>query len=114
MSDFTYLPECTTEDSANCYWDATAHGNGQGTSFADINGVQHTIAVPDNHTIFQVVAFSDGTPGVAFQENDPVEAAGSAYSFDPTLPAVIIGAALIASIITLTVGFFRRDTGTAS
>jgi hypothetical protein len=32
------LPPCATEDSDNCYWDATAHGNGRGLSFASIDG----------------------------------------------------------------------------
>lgn len=29
---------CATEDSTNCYWDATLHGNGEGRSFIDIDG----------------------------------------------------------------------------
>lgn len=29
---------CATEDSANCYWDASSRGNGMGTSFIDIGG----------------------------------------------------------------------------
>lgn len=29
---------CATEDSANCFWDASRHGNGLGQSFYDING----------------------------------------------------------------------------
>ena len=32
------MPECATEDSTNCFWHASEHGNGQGTSFVDING----------------------------------------------------------------------------
>jgi hypothetical protein len=35
------LPECPTEDSANCYWDASIRGNGQGRSFVDIDGEVH-------------------------------------------------------------------------
>jgi hypothetical protein len=31
------VPPCPTEDSANCYWDAT-RGNGTGRSFVDIDG----------------------------------------------------------------------------
>lgn len=27
------LEPCPTEDSTNCYWDATTQGNGAGTSF---------------------------------------------------------------------------------
>lgn len=27
------LPPCATEDSTNCYWDASAQGNGQGHDF---------------------------------------------------------------------------------
>jgi len=26
------------EDSANCFWDASQQGNGQGRSFTDVNG----------------------------------------------------------------------------
>jgi len=32
-----FLP-CATEDSKDCYWIASIHGNGQGTSFINING----------------------------------------------------------------------------
>jgi hypothetical protein len=32
------LAPCATEDSDNCYWDATSHGNGDGLSFAMVNG----------------------------------------------------------------------------
>lgn len=33
-----YLPPCPTEDSMNCFWDATLQGNHQGQSFVDILG----------------------------------------------------------------------------
>ena len=33
------LPPCLTEDSSDCYWDATVHGNGDGRSFIDRGGV---------------------------------------------------------------------------
>lgn len=26
----TFLPQCATEDSESCYWDASEQGNGQG------------------------------------------------------------------------------------
>lgn len=29
---------CATEDSTNCYWDATLMGNGEGTSFVNVEG----------------------------------------------------------------------------
>lgn len=35
------FPECATEDSTNCYWDARIRGNGQGNSFIDINGTAY-------------------------------------------------------------------------
>lgn len=31
------LPACPTEDSVGCYWDASAHGNEQGSSFIAID-----------------------------------------------------------------------------
>lgn len=31
------LPACGSEDSTGCYWDATTHGNGTGTSFVAIS-----------------------------------------------------------------------------
>lgn len=37
------LGPCQAEDSPNCYWDATARGNGQGNSFVDVMGVQYLI-----------------------------------------------------------------------
>ena len=33
-----FLPDCKTEDSDNCYWDALERGNGQGTSFVSYKG----------------------------------------------------------------------------
>lgn len=35
------IPECATEDSTNCFWDATIKGNGQGNSFIDVNGTAY-------------------------------------------------------------------------
>lgn len=32
------LPACATEDSDNCWWDATEQGNGEGLSFVVIDG----------------------------------------------------------------------------
>lgn len=33
------IPVCATEDSDNCYWDATSMGNGTGRSFTVVNGI---------------------------------------------------------------------------
>lgn len=33
------LPACETEDSDNCYWDASSRGNGSGNSFVVRYGV---------------------------------------------------------------------------
>lgn len=33
------LPACATEDSDNCYWDATTQGNGTGLSFTVVDGI---------------------------------------------------------------------------
>jgi hypothetical protein len=33
------LPPCPTEDSDNCYWDGSVHGNGEGRSFTVVNGI---------------------------------------------------------------------------
>jgi hypothetical protein len=35
------LPACPTEDSENCYWDATVRGNHRGESFINWNGVYY-------------------------------------------------------------------------
>lgn len=40
---YTLVPECATEDSSNCYWDANFQGNGQGNSFIDINGTAYYV-----------------------------------------------------------------------
>jgi len=40
VSGPTYtLPPCASEDSDNCYWDASERGNGQGTDFVALNGM---------------------------------------------------------------------------
>lgn len=33
-----HLRACVTEDSDNCVWDASTHGNGRGVSFVSIDG----------------------------------------------------------------------------
>jgi hypothetical protein len=38
------LPACQSEDSSNCYYDASANGNGVGSSFVDINGTAYRSA----------------------------------------------------------------------
>lgn len=108
MTDYIYLPACTTEDSTDCYWDATVQGNGTGTSFIDIDGVQHTVTVPEGSYILSAVAFTDGTPGVAYQAYPEAAQDNPAYGIDMTLPVIIVAAALAASVIALAVGFFRR------
>jgi hypothetical protein len=35
------LPPCEYEDSENCFWDAGEAGNGEGTSFVDIDGTPY-------------------------------------------------------------------------
>lgn len=35
------IPECATEDSTNCYWNAATMGNGTGSSFIDIDGTAY-------------------------------------------------------------------------
>lgn len=35
------LAPCATEDSTDCYWDASQHGNGQGESFIDVDGTAY-------------------------------------------------------------------------
>lgn len=35
------LPPCEYEDSPNCGWDASTSGNGEGTSFVDLNGTAY-------------------------------------------------------------------------
>jgi len=35
------MPPCATEDSVNCHWDASASGNGVGSSFIDVNGTAY-------------------------------------------------------------------------
>ena len=39
------LEPCEFEDSANCYWDSSERGNGQGDSFVDVDGTAHYVGV---------------------------------------------------------------------
>jgi hypothetical protein len=36
---------CATEDSTNCYWDASQRGNGTGTSFVTVGPEDHRITI---------------------------------------------------------------------
>lgn len=40
---FALSTPCAQEDSANCTWDASTSGNGEGTSFVDIGGTAYYI-----------------------------------------------------------------------
>jgi hypothetical protein len=46
-TDEPTIPACATEDSTNCYWDATEHGNGSGQSFIDVNGTPYYAVSPN-------------------------------------------------------------------
>lgn len=50
MSDTIELPACRTEDSTNCWWDATVHGNGEGHSFVNYEQTWQVLEFPEgNH-----------------------------------------------------------------
>ncbi|MDR0285755.1 MAG: hypothetical protein LBI33_12845 [Propionibacteriaceae bacterium] len=34
----SFLPPCEFEDSVNCFWDASARGNGAGADFVNLDG----------------------------------------------------------------------------
>lgn len=38
---FNRLPDCATEDSDNCRWDADIRGNGRGVTFVALNGKRY-------------------------------------------------------------------------
>lgn len=103
MYDYTPLPACPTEDSTNCYWDAVTNGNSTGQSFANIDGTIHPISVPDNYYILEAVAYTDGTPGIAFQEMAP-----PAPAYDLTAPALLVVATLVTAVIAVVVSFRKR------
>lgn len=39
------LPACESETSTNCYWDASEHGNGLGSSFIDVGGKVYDVPI---------------------------------------------------------------------
>lgn len=101
------LDACHTEDSANCFWDATAPGNGTGQSFIDLNGTAYTLDVPEDHYILEAYSNAASPTGytVVYQEHDPVI---NTYGIDPILPVAIVAGAIVASIVTVIVGYLRR------
>lgn len=106
--DITYLPACETEDSTNCYWDATVQGNGLGQSFVDIDGTAHYLTVPDNHYILDA-ALSPAPQGfsVAYQEY-PALFDYNPAGYDPLPVAALATAGIIASLIILVTAFVKR------
>ena len=111
MSDFIYLPACTTEDSHDCYWDATVQGNGTGTSFATYQGHTLTYTVPEGSYTLDVAVNPASPTGftTVFQEYPAAVQDTPAPAYDLTLPVVIVAVALAACGVALVVGFFRRD-----
>lgn len=103
--DITYLPPCPTEDSTDCYWDATVHGNGTGQSFATYHGETILFDVPENHYTLDVAVNPASPTGFStvFQEY-PVET----VQFDPAFIFAIVGVAIVASIVSIVVGYLRR------
>ncbi len=108
MSDITYLPACPTEDSTDCYWDATQPGNGYGNSFVDIDGTAHTLTVPDGHYVLDV-ALSPAPQGfsVAYQEY-PVLPEFTVAGYDPTPVVILAAAGLLASAVIAVTAFVKR------
>lgn len=74
------LPPCPTEDSTNCFWDATVNGNGMGQSFFEYDGITVLIEVPDGYHVESVqvepdhffeVGYVGPGYGVTLRENEP-------------------------------------------
>lgn len=55
MSVTIPLPPCAEEDSTNCFWDATAQGNGVGITFATYGEHYQEFEVPAGHHLTDVV-----------------------------------------------------------
>lgn len=108
MNDYIYLPACATEDSTDCYWDATVQGNGHGTSFATYQGHTLTYTVPEGSYTLDVAVNPASPTGftTVFQEHPATVQDTLAY--DLTLPVVIVAAALAASVVALVTGFLKR------
>lgn len=101
--DINYLPECTTEDSIQCYWDATVQGNGQGQSFVNYDGQTIAYSVPENHYTEAVAIPSDGIPAFVFQEYADI-----VYQFDITPIVTVAIAGIVASIAIGITAFVKR------
>lgn len=101
------LPPCRTEDSNNCFWDSTSQGNGTGQSFIDLDGTAYNLDVPEDHYILEAYSNAASPTGytVVYQEHDPVI---NTYGIDPILPVAIVAGAIVASIVTVIVGYLRR------
>lgn len=104
--DITYLPACETEDSTNCYWDATVQGNGLGQSFVDINGTAHYVTVPENHYILDA-ALSPAPQGFSIAYQEYPAAIDAVDGYDPTAVILLAAAGIIASFIILATAFVK-------
>lgn len=121
MDTVTLYP-CPTEDSTQCVWDAAYHGNGEGTSYFTY-GTTAVYLAPTARVESVTVAKEgpfDSEGHAQYTVNyavKTVETAGREHTappaYDLTLPVIVVATALVASVITVTVGFFRRDRGTA-
>lgn len=105
--DITYLPACPTEDSANCYWDATVQGNGLGTSFVDIDGTAHPLTVPEGYYVLDV-ALSPAPQGFSVAYQEYPSAIDAVAGYDPTAVTLLAAAGIIASLTILVTAFVKR------
>ena len=109
MSNITYLPPCPTEDSTDCYWDATQQGNSTGQSFATYQGHTVTYDVPEGTYVLDV-AVSPASPtgfSVAYQEFPSFDfTIAPAYDVTPIVIMVAVGL-FTAAVIGIT-AFVKR------
>lgn len=91
------LEPCQTEDSTDCWWDATVNGNGQGHSFVNYDGSWQVIEFPQGEHLTGVYV-------TAIEQDPSSYTADEPYLFDWTTAPNVTTTTTTAPILAETGG----------
>ena len=98
------LAPCEFEDSANCYWDSSERGNGQGDSFVDVDGTAYYVGVHTECLTAPetcVIAEDGSMVGQTFYAPAPVAPVAPVTVYAPAPVEFVSSPAAVYSMVTV-------------